>query len=182
TSEVSSILGRYMLLGWTLTDVNCRRPNCIGCPLMRSKDGIEFCASLGDKPMVDSSPSSSVRTRLSEHDNKKSGIFTPPTPLLGDNRAQDGLEIDRDDDDDDDEWISAPIADRETLQARRLQSDLASSRIGNLLLKGWILLNGQCQGSDCWGVPLMRSPKNSYLVDSLGLKRKYCVICEQDWE
>ncbi|MBW0502737.1 hypothetical protein O181_042452 [Austropuccinia psidii MF-1] len=189
-SEVSGILGRYMLQGWTLTDVNCPNLHCMGCPLMRSRTGEEFCARCDGGPAGASSTSRTLKPQAPTFLNpsssssnasddspatvvtEPSGYITPPTPPLN-SLSHPGPDVDDGED-------LVPIANPQVLEARRAQSDLASSRIGQLLLKGWVLLDAHCQGPECWGVPLMRTPKR-VVSEADGLKRKWCVICEQDW-
>ncbi|KAG0150782.1 hypothetical protein CROQUDRAFT_37756 [Cronartium quercuum f. sp. fusiforme G11] len=184
--DVSVILGQYMLQGWTLTDVNCPRALCVGCPLMRSKTGSEFCARCDGGPVESSRPEGQVSRSGSQltisssatgPDHVNSRASTPLTAPLA--RQETELEAEAEAEAEAEGMI--PIAPPEILAARRAQSDLASSRIGQLLLRGWVLLNGQCEGSDCWAIPLMRSPKNTPTNDP-SLKRKWCVICEHDWE
>ncbi|EGG04184.1 uncharacterized protein MELLADRAFT_89596 [Melampsora larici-populina 98AG31] len=175
TSDVSAILGRYMLQGWTLTDVNCPKSDCIGCPLMRSKAGSEFCARCDGGPREDkpnASPSGSSTASIPDPNQTHSRTSTPPTPIL---TIQEETEANQE--------LEAfnPIASPEVLESRRLQSDLASSRIGSLLLQGWTLLDSSCQNLTCWAIPLMRSPKRIPTND-ITFKRKWCVICEQDWQ
>lgn len=115
----------------------------------------------------------SSTTSVPDAMGRQSRSSTPPTPPLH-NEDHDALA-------DEQSYGMVPIAPPETLAARRVQSDMASARIGQLLLQGWVLLNAQCQGSECWAIPLMRSPKN-ITAGNLSLKRKWCVICEHDWE
>lgn len=49
--------------------------------------------------------------------------------------------------------------DTEEILRRRQQSDLASSEIGKLLLKGWAMLADECPNPQCYGIPLVRPPK-----------------------
>ncbi|KAJ7591142.1 hypothetical protein C8J56DRAFT_553808 [Mycena floridula] len=71
----------------------------------------------------------------------------------------------------------------EEMRLRRAQSDLASSEIGNRLLKGWAMLGEECPNPLCYGVPLCRPPKAGGEKDP----RKECVVCgeiyltETDW-
>ncbi|KZO89726.1 hypothetical protein CALVIDRAFT_543330 [Calocera viscosa TUFC12733] len=60
-----------------------------------------------------------------------------------------------------------------TLQ-RRAQSDLASQRIGDRLLKGWAMLGEECPNDTCWGVPLVRKPGRAKGGRGDGGE---CVIC-----
>lgn len=173
TSDVSAILGRYMLQGWTLTDVNCPKSDCIGCPLMRSKAGSEFCARCDGGPVEDkmnASPAASSNASIPDPTLTRSRTTTPPTPILPPQETE-AQEIEP----------FNPIASPEVLESRRIQSDLASTRIGQLLLQGWTLLDASCENGTCWAIPLMRSPKRIPTSDP-SFKRKWCVICEQYWQ
>ncbi|KAH9824683.1 hypothetical protein DFH28DRAFT_1031 [Melampsora americana] len=173
TSEISEILGHYMLKGWTLTDTNCSKLDCLGCPLMRSKSGDEFCARCDGAPIeIKSNRSSSTSSSKSNPIQllpSHSPLSTPPTPEeIESDQELEGLN---------------PLANPEVLESRRIQSDLASTRIGQLLLQGWTLLNSSCETQTCWAIPLMRSPKRNQSSAQTGLmKRRWCVICEQDWD
>ena len=87
------------------------------------------------------------------------------------------------------------LPDPQVAAARRAQSDRASTLIGQNLLKGWALLDTQCENESCYAVPLMRraaprpkksdnddahkdgAPAQPKLVDP----RRYCVICGRDY-
>jgi hypothetical protein len=87
------------------------------------------------------------------------------------------------------------LPDPQVAAARRAQSDRASTLIGQNLLKGWALLDTQCENESCYAVPLMRRaaprPKKSDNEDAHkdGAPappkaidpRRYCVICGRDY-
>ncbi|KAJ7228744.1 hypothetical protein GGX14DRAFT_614754 [Mycena pura] len=171
-SEVSDILGQYMLKGWVLTDKTCTTPGC-SVPLMRTSNGrsplIHFCAKCDGGP--DSArhptaqvPGSSVSVSSSSHCSRSS---TPPTEVSS--------------------TLSSPAfvlpAETEEGRQRREQSDTASAAIGQRLLKGWAMLADECPSARCFGVPLVRPPKAGGDQNP----RKECVICgtvyvtEIDW-
>lgn len=105
--------------------------------------------------------------------SRASTPLTPPLPEHGN----------LDEDEDDDEHALEPVADAQTLARRREQSELASKRIGELLLKGWAMLDAQCDSDGCWGVPLMRSPKGTATQRTEEPKKgKFCVICQTNWD
>ena len=52
-----------------------------------------------------------------------------------------------------------PLSVDPVREERRRQSDAASASIGNLLLKGWVLLAEECPNVQCHGIPLMSRPK-----------------------
>jgi uncharacterized Zn finger protein (UPF0148 family) len=86
-----------------------------------------------------------------------------------------------------------PAIDPATLQARRQQSDQASQEIGQLLLKGWMLLGDECPNATCHGIPLMKRPTLRPSQKDEGTQeskkqpalprdpRKFCVICHQNF-
>ncbi|KZT56313.1 hypothetical protein CALCODRAFT_497626 [Calocera cornea HHB12733] len=168
-----------MLKGWTLTDQVCPTRGCV-VPLLRSRDrSVTFCAncdgspeaavakesgstalhteallapppppsSTGPQPL---SPTSSPHTRLSPNS-------TPPTTPPSRSPSLPAL----------------PDPSPLTLQ-RRAQSDLASQRIGDRLLKGWAMLGEECPNDSCWGVPLVRRPGRAKGGRGDGGE---CVIC-----
>jgi uncharacterized Zn finger protein (UPF0148 family) len=189
-----------------MTDRVCPAPNCPGVPLM-AKGSESFCAKCvfpqasiaqcrshmlrfelrcdgspdaksepllqplngSNESLPTSQSSASLRSRL------ESGLSTPPTP-------NSTLPADP----------PFPAFDLATLQARRQQSDRASQEIGQLLLKGWMLLGDECPNASCHGIPLMKrpTPRPSQKEDGSqeskhpGIPRdprKFCVICHQNF-
>lgn len=55
--------------------------------------------------------------------------------------------------------------------SRRAQSDMASREIGTKMLRGYAMLAEQCPNSTCYGIPLVRPPKDP---------RKVCMCCPQE--
>ena len=54
----------------------------------------------------------------------------------------------------------APPPETAETRRRREQSDRASSEIGKKLLKGWAMLGEECPNETCYGIPLVRPPKS----------------------
>ncbi|KAJ6539264.1 hypothetical protein B0H19DRAFT_1178094 [Mycena capillaripes] len=164
TSDVSGILGQYMLKGWVLTDRSCPTAGC-SVPLMRSPTGktpvIHFCAR------CDGSPDSQfLDSAASVSSSSLSRSSTPPTEVSVTSSS-----------------VFALPAETEESRRRREQSDEASAAIGQRLLKGWAMLADECPNTRCIGIPLVRPPKAGGEKDP----RKECVICktvyltEVDW-
>ncbi|KIY73680.1 hypothetical protein CYLTODRAFT_190909 [Cylindrobasidium torrendii FP15055 ss-10] len=167
-TNVSDILGEYMLKGWILTDRGCPNADC-GVPLMRSPAArsptVHFCAGCDNKP--DSTverPSlqlvASVEPSISSISSGShlSRASTPPTELSS--------------------GLSSPTfaLPPETAESRRRreQSDIASTEIGRRLLKGWAMLAEECPNTQCYGVPLVRAPRSNDTDEPI----KECVVCE----
>ncbi|KAF7301340.1 hypothetical protein MIND_00699200 [Mycena indigotica] len=160
--DVSSVLGEYMLKGWVLTDRTCPSAGC-SVPLMRSPSArspvVFFCASCDGPPEGSSSSSSKTARPQPEPSSASSSSHlsrssTPPTEV---SEAS--------------EFVLPP--ESEQSRRRREQSDLASSAIGERLLKGWAMLAEECPSPTCFGVPLVRPPKAGGDKDH----RKECVVC-----
>jgi len=66
--------------------------------------------------------------------------------------------------------IPAAKQDLDT-QANPFNLDKVSSRIGEKLLKGWIMTSDACKSIDCRGTPLMQNPATGF---------KLCVCCERE--
>lgn len=131
-----------------LTDNICT--TCRSIPKMRSPNGtspvVELCVNCDDDtpktqeraPNRDESITSSDATSLN-----MSRTSTPPTEISS--------------------TLSSPTfalpADTEESLRRRRQSDMASTEIGNRLLKGWAMLGDECPRETCFGIPLVRPPK-----------------------
>lgn len=99
-----------------------------------------------------------VRKRLRmDHNSPRNGFSsgtsasrtsTPPTePLSGRSSP---------------EFVLPP--ETEETRQRRAQSDRASSAIGNLMLKGWAMLGDECPNDACYGIPLVRPPKQGGII------------------
>ncbi|KAF7331981.1 Sjogrens syndrome scleroderma autoantigen 1 family protein [Mycena kentingensis (nom. inval.)] len=174
-SDVSALLGDYMLRGWILTDRTCPAPHC-SVPLMRSPSArtpvLHFCASCDGPPDAPRSrtvqtpalrqpQSSAASTSSSSHLSRSS---TPPTEVTEGSASE----------------FALPPESAESRQ-RREQSDMASTEIGKRLLKGWAMLADECP--NCFGIPLVRPPNAGGERDP----RKECVLCgrvyvtEVDW-
>ncbi|KAJ3987210.1 hypothetical protein F5890DRAFT_1499246 [Lentinula detonsa] len=159
-TDVSNIIGEYMLKGWILTDSPC--PQCKNIPLMRSPKNqtptVHFCANCdGDAQRIvqtSTSPSLTSNSSISPR-NTHSQSSTPATEISDVPSSP---------------TFSIPAETPES-RRRREQSDRASSEIGNRLLKGWALLGEECVNEDCFGIPLVRPPKSS------GENHRECVIC-----
>jgi len=54
-------------------------------------------------------------------------------------------------------WVPPPPT-AEQLR-RRAQSDMASREIGAKMLRGYAMLADECPNSACYGIPLVRPPK-----------------------
>ncbi|KAF9055161.1 hypothetical protein BDZ89DRAFT_975431 [Hymenopellis radicata] len=170
SSDVSGILGEYMLKGWVLTDRTCPNDGCV-TPLLRSPNGRtpihHFCARCDVIPNSHSGHqrpslqlvSSTVPTSTSSasSDSHLSGTSTPPTEISSS--------------------LSSPTfaLPPETAESRRRreQSDRASTEIGKRLLKGWTMMAEECPNLQCVGVPLVRPPRSSETTDP----NLECVIC-----
>ncbi|KAJ3741226.1 hypothetical protein DFH05DRAFT_1403786 [Lentinula detonsa] len=177
-TDVSNIIGEYMLKGWILTDSPC--PQCKNIPLMRSPKNqtptVHFCANCdGDAQRIvqtSTSPSLTSNSSISPR-NTHSRSSTPATEISDVPSSP---------------TFSIPAETPES-RRRREQSDRASSEIGNRLLKGWALLGEECVNEDCFGIPLVRPPKSSgenhrvrlkyRLLSALQflLEEQECVIC-----
>ncbi|KAH8929214.1 hypothetical protein BT69DRAFT_1328939 [Atractiella rhizophila] len=158
--DVSGVLGAYLLKGWTMSDELCSREDCPGIPLMQR--GTEsFCARCDGPP----SPQTAVAAPLARVTTPSSpttdSFSTNSTGLTSNATAED---------------FQMPVVDPQTQLMRRQQSDVASQRIGELLLKGWTLLGEECTNSTCWGVPLMGYPRH---MNTNG--RRLCVICRREY-
>ncbi|KAI9448336.1 hypothetical protein H4582DRAFT_81028 [Lactarius indigo] len=164
--NVSDKLGKLLLDGWTPCDRTCPVEECRGVPLLRSPEGrvlvTWFCPSCeGNGTVPNPGPShsesqqpSSPSLTSSTHYSRSS---TPPT---------------------EDAYVPgspnfAIPAETEDSIRRRQQSDLASSEIGNRLLRGWAMLADECPGNTCYGIPLVRPPKTGHEKSP----RKECVVC-----
>ncbi|KAE9410388.1 hypothetical protein BT96DRAFT_847225 [Gymnopus androsaceus JB14] len=162
-SDVSSVLGEYMLKQWVLTEKPCHR--CKTVPLLRSPKGqtpiIHFCANCDGDPQkvsqISDSTSISSASSASSQNHTISRASTPPTEISSRSSSPTFL---------------IPAETPES-RRRREQSDRASSEIGRRLLKGWALLGDECLNEECFGVPLVRPPKSGGEKDP----RKECVIC-----
>ncbi|KAJ6614327.1 hypothetical protein B0H10DRAFT_2045728 [Mycena sp. CBHHK59/15] len=173
-SDVSGILGQYMLKGWVLTDRTCSTVGC-SVPLMRSPTGktpvVHFCASCDGSPDIRpplQMPDSSASISSSSHISRSS---TPPTEISSALSSP----------------VFAPPAETEESRRRREQSDAArlshwpTASQGEQF--GWAMLADECPNTRCFGVPLVRPPKAGGEKDP----RKECVICgtvyvtEVDW-
>lgn len=64
----------------------------------------------------------------------------------------------------------APPPETEESIRRRQQSDVAAAEIGTRMLKGWAMLAEECPNASCYGVPLVRPPKEGTQKDP----RKVC--------
>ncbi|KAF8165424.1 hypothetical protein B0H34DRAFT_793815 [Crassisporium funariophilum] len=180
-SDISQVLGDYMLKGWVLTDQSCPTPGC-AVPIMRSPKGktpvITFCAQCNGNPQGTtihtfksqslyrfaaaqpqiSAPTSS--SNASESSESHIYISRSSTPLTEISEALSSP-------------VFAPLEDTPETTRRREQSDRASSEIGKKLLTGWAMLADECPNEMCYGVPLVRPPRSGGVVDP----RKVCVIC-----
>ncbi|KAF5393915.1 hypothetical protein D9757_000103 [Collybiopsis confluens] len=139
-TDVSNVLGEYMLKGWILTDESCPNQNC-NVPLMRSPDRqLCFCANCDGGPSSQRSSDSS--TPSTSHTHSISRSSTPATEMS----SLDSFQL--------------PPETPES-RRRREQSDQASTEIGKRLLKGWALLGDECWNESCFAVPLVRAPKTA---------------------
>ncbi|KAI0321884.1 hypothetical protein OF83DRAFT_133147 [Amylostereum chailletii] len=162
--DVSSKLGEYMLKGWVLTDKQCPTKGC-RVPLMRSPNGISpqtwFCANCEGNGSAEAAPLSSVSNLPSSPSMTSSTHYsrpsTPPTEVSSTLSSP----------------TFAPPMETEELLQRRHQSDIASSEMARLLLKGWAMLAEECINPTCYGIPLVRPPKAGGEKDP----RKECVVC-----
>lgn len=137
---------------------NCPNLSCPGCPLMKKGDRA-FCAKCDGDPEARPAPKKLPKESLpldftsrspSESSSRRpsdaSTPQTPSTPLSATHRN--GL----------DDLPVLPRVDSATAQARRAQSDAASTEIGAKLLQGWTLLGDECSNPTCFGIPLMQAP------------------------
>ncbi|TFK28813.1 hypothetical protein FA15DRAFT_664878 [Coprinopsis marcescibilis] len=178
-SDVSSILGDYMLKGWVLTDKSCRNPGC-ATPLMRSPRGtpeVWFCASCdggppGTKVSVSANSGASTSANTAASASTVSSVVSrgrslesrPSTPAteISDSEDVPGSPL----------FVLPP--ETEESRRRRDQSDRASKELGRRLLRGWAMLGEECQNPTCIGVPLMRQPNTGGQQSPL----KECVVCD----
>lgn len=80
---------------------------------------------------------------------------------------------------------SSTSVDRD--QARRVQSDQASERIGTLMLQGYTLLSTLCSNPGCYAIPLVGHPRRrpaggSSAAAAVAGQKKECVVCGKIWE
>ncbi|KAJ3785090.1 hypothetical protein GGU10DRAFT_395390 [Lentinula aff. detonsa] len=186
-TDVSNIIGEYMLKGWILTDSPC--PQCKNIPLMRSPKNqtptVHFCANC-DGDAQRSGNSSLLSFHHSLHLSKMYTVVqTSTSPSLTSNssisprntHSRSSTPATEISDVPSSPTFSIPAETPES-RRRREQSDRASSEIGNRLLKGWALLGEECVNEDCFGIPLVRPPKSSGENQRVRLQsHKECVIC-----
>ncbi|KAJ3528381.1 hypothetical protein NMY22_g9436 [Coprinellus aureogranulatus] len=165
-SDVTAVMGEYMLKGWVLTDKQCSTTGC-AVPLMRSPRGqpneVWFCAKCQGIPGAPvQSESQAASTSNSTVTNKSAGFSASrsSTPLT---------EVDNEEEDED-EFVLPP--ESEESRRRREQSDRASAEIGNRLLRGWAMLGDECPNESCLGIPLVRPPNKP---DGERDSRKVCL-------
>ncbi|GAO45795.1 hypothetical protein SAICODRAFT_29494 [Saitoella complicata NRRL Y-17804] len=140
--NISEALGQYLLQGYTM--LNTVHDCGAGVPLMRSRAGEVICVRC-----INNIPSKDAEVAENQVDE---------------------IESDIDEDTAADEPEQASTSAPTDSKARQEQSSRASSLIGEKLLQGWAMLNSVCSNDTCYGVPLLRNPKD---------RREYCVICER---
>ncbi|KAF5331586.1 hypothetical protein D9611_007752 [Ephemerocybe angulata] len=168
-SDVTAVMGEFMLKGWVLTDKACPTRGC-AVPLMRSPRGqspeVYFCAKCNGSPNAPAHSEPEIATQeaseVSSATSKSRGSSTSrsSTPLTEVSNGHD-----------DEEFVLPP--ETEESRRRRAQSDRASTEIGARLLKGWAMLGEECPNDTCYGIPLVRPPSQGGEKDP----RKECVIC-----
>lgn len=156
-------LATFTQLVQVLTDIICSK--CSKVPVMRSPSSspvkTSFCVNCDDAP----STSNEYEVSASTHRPPRVGVelrsassnsigslsraSTPPTEVSEAPSSP----------------VFAPILDTADLMRRRQQSDTASAEIGRRMLKGWAMLADECPNSQCYGIPLVRRPKNGTAVD-----------------
>ncbi|TEB30181.1 hypothetical protein FA13DRAFT_1792646 [Coprinellus micaceus] len=167
-SDVTAVMGEYMLKGWVLTDKQCSTAGC-AVPMMRSPRGqrpeVWFCAKCNGAPGAPAQPASQATSpSVSTVTNKSNGFSG--------SRASTPLTEVEDDEEDEEVFILPPESDES--RRRREQSDRASAEIGNRLLRGWAMLGDECPNDSCFGIPLVRPPNNP---DGEKDPRNECVVC-----
>jgi hypothetical protein len=105
-----------------------------------------------------SSPSSSSGTSHQSGDGDLHRPETPPTDVSSTLSSP---------------TFAIPPALTSEAMRRREQSDKASARIGERLLKGWAMLGEECPNATCYGVPLVRPP-------GLGTVKDPRKVCHRD--
>lgn len=144
---------QMMLQGWRLLAISC--PIC-NSPLL-SKGEVIHCAGCDMPVKIDNS--------MEEMSSGKSSV---KEEIISEDKE---LELDEEEDDD----IDIPSSFEELKKeydAKRKQKDASSAKLGDKLLRGWIMLAQVCPNESCYGIPLMKNPENSIIS---------CVGCEQEF-
>ncbi|CAG8654644.1 5174_t:CDS:2, partial [Paraglomus occultum] len=121
--RTSSLIGRYLLTGWILSDEVCPNKGC-NVPLLRSKDNSTWLCARCDNN--DSKPRSTTELPYQAYES-----FAPPVESIGMEQE-----------------TSEEVEER---QLRRKQSQLAAQLIGERMLQGWTLLDEICPNETCYG-------------------------------
>ncbi|BFZ59534.1 hypothetical protein YB2330_000545 [Saitoella coloradoensis] len=149
--SISEALGQYLLQGYTM--LNAVHDCGAGVPLMRSREGQVLCVRCINIPPKDAEVAADqVNENESESESESESDIDEDTYKL--------------------EQPSTYTSAQTDAKARQEQSSRASSLIGERLLQGWAMLNSVCSNDACYGVPLLRNPKD---------RREYCVICERSY-
>jgi len=167
--STSSQLGSYLLRGWRLLDQSC---GVCYTPMLRSPaPGSQLlCVKCGsDTTNTSSLPngtSTSSTTATTDGDRPPAGYhpFVNGDDMDSDEEEQEAGVIR-------DEPVVQAIANGQIELGRREQSDRASKLIGEKLLQGYCLLDELCPTPTCFGIPLLRLPRET--------ERRTCVICEK---
>eukprot|EP01132_Coremiostelium_polycephalum_P004953 gene4953-6170_t len=183
--DVSMLLGKKLILGWTMLDVVCVK--CVIVPLMEDKSntGVIECVSCNrtfkrnqnrdlveilDDINLSSNANNSNNNTLQSVPNEtvipqQQSIINPENVSTTTTTKSSSMDYLSDDDDD----YEMTEEEKRLFELKIKKSDEFSQKMGEYLLLGWALLGEICPNKECFGVPLMRDRE----------KRFYCVCCKR---